>query len=315
MFQNKTPPIKPLNVENVFSAGLRIYRDNFKSYFGVSIRANLWFLLPFLALIPVPLFFMYGQPENLLFLLLIPIWLLLFLYCSAKSIVNSAIIARLVFGELVNQPETVREARRIMAPKIWAFFLALFLLFLMEMGIWLCFSMVIGIIAGIITAIMEDPAQQIVGILAFLGLIVIILFPIFLNFYLRLLIRFFIIDIPLAVEENITATQTIGRSWELTKGYVGRIFLILIVGVLITIPIGIIQQIIATEIKGILLTTVPTPSRDPSFQILSFLIRYIIGLLGNLLLLPFRQAIKAVVYYDLRTHREGIGLELRKREI
>ncbi|NET75961.1 hypothetical protein [Okeania sp. SIO1F9] len=91
--------------------------------------------------------------------------------------------------------------------------------------------------------------------------------------------------------------------------------MILIVGVLITIPIGIIQQIIATEIKGILLTTVPTPSRDPSFQILSFLIRYIIGLLGNLLLLPFRQAIKAVVYYDLRTHREGIGLELRKREI
>ncbi len=32
-------------------------------------------------------------------------------------------------------------------------------------------------------------------------------------------------------------------------------------------------------------------------------------------LLPFWQTIKAVIYYDLRTRREGMGLELRKREI
>jgi hypothetical protein len=29
--------------------------------------------------------------------------------------------------------------------------------------------------------------------------------------------------------------------------------------------------------------------------------------------MPFWQTIKAVIYYDLRTRREGMGLELRER--
>ncbi|MGB3514302.1 MAG: hypothetical protein WBA93_34845 [Microcoleaceae cyanobacterium] len=314
MSQNQTPTIEPLSVGNVVSAGLRIYRDHFKSYFPVAIQATLWSFLPFLALIPVPLFFIYGQPENSAFLLLIPIWLLLVLYCSAKSIVNSAIIARLVFGELANQPETVREARRIIDPKMWRFLLAFFLLFLIGIGVWLGFSVAIGIIFGIIGLVTNSFQQNFITN-AVMVLIGVVILGIFLSFIIQLFTRFLIIDMPLAVEDNVTATQTIGRSWELTKGYVGRIFLILMVGVLITIPIGIIVQIVAAVIQGILLTIVPTESTDPSFQILSFLIGYIIGLLGNLLLLPFWQAIKAVVYYDLRTRREGMGLELRKREI
>lgn len=315
MSQHQTPTIEPLSVGNVVSAGLRIYRDNFKSYFPLAIQVTLWSFLPFLALIPIPLFFIYGQPENSAILLLIPIWLLLLLYCSAKSIVNSAIIAKLVFGELANQPETVREARRIINPKMWRFLLAFFLLFLIGIGVWLGFSVVIGIIFGIITPLVANSFQQNFIVNAVVVLIGVVVFGISLSFIIRLLTRFFIVDMPLAVEENITATQTIGRSWKLTKGYVGRIFLILMVGVLITIPIGIIVQIVAAVIQGILLTIVPTQSTDPNFQILSFLIGYIIGLLGNLLLLPFWQAIKAVVYYDLRTRREGMGLQLRKREI
>ena len=31
--------------------------------------------------------------------------------------------------------------------------------------------------------------------------------------------------------------------------------------------------------------------------------------------LPFWQAIKAVIYYDLRSRREGLGLKLRDYEI
>ena len=60
---------------------------------------------------------------------------------------------------------------------------------------------------------------------------------------------------------------------------------------------------------------IPVEGTDPSFQLLSFLIGYAIGILGNIFLLPFWQAIKAVVYYDLRTRREGMGLELRKWKI
>ena len=37
-----------------------------------------------------------------------------------------------------------------------------------------------------------------------------------------------------------------------------------------------------------------------------------VGLAGGALLLPFWQAIKAVIYYDLRVRREGFGIELEE---
>ncbi|GFZ94078.1 hypothetical protein CYANOKiyG1_04740 [Okeania sp. KiyG1] len=134
-----------------------------------------------------------------------------------------------------------------------------------------------------------------------------------------LLARFFILEIPLAVEEVAGATKTLGRSWELTKGYVRRIFIILVIAGLITLPVGIILQIFTTILQGILLLAIsptqPIDATNPNIQFLSFLLGYAIGLLSNVFLLPFWQAIKAVVYYDLRTRREGIDLQLRKQDI
>lgn len=313
MSQNLTP-MEPLSVGNIVSAGLRIYRDHFKSYFGISIIASLWSFFPFLTLIPIPLLFIYDQPGNPALLALIPLWLLLFLYCSGKSIVNGVIIARLVFGELTNQPEAVGDVRRILNPKIWSFLLAFFLLFLIAIGVWLGLFLGIGIIAAIIGAIGSVVQQNFVaigiGVLIGIGI-----FVISLSFIIRLLTRFFIIDMPLAVEENITATKTLGRSWKLTKGYVARIFIILFVATLVSIPIGVIMQFIAGTIQVIVFENLPVETTDPSVQLLSILMGYTIGILGNIFLLPFWQAIKAVIYYDLRTRREGMGLELRKREV
>ncbi|WP_287239347.1 MULTISPECIES: hypothetical protein [unclassified Okeania] len=72
-------------------------------------------------------------------------------------------------------------------------------------------------------------------------------------------------------------------------------------------------------LQGILLLAIsptqPIDATNPNIQFLSFLLGYAIGLLGNVFLLPFWQAIKAVVYYDLRTRREGIDLQLRKQDI
>ncbi|NES74325.1 MULTISPECIES: hypothetical protein [unclassified Okeania] len=283
MSENSTIPIAPLSAGNIVSAGMRIYRDHFKPYLGVAIRATLWSFLPFLALIPIPLILIYNQANSSSFLLLIPVWLLLFIYSSAKSIINNAIIARLVFGELANQPETVREARRILKPKMWIFFLAFFLFFLIGIGIWLILSVVIGILAGIIAG-MANASQPNVGTIVVLVLIGIVIFIIALIFIVRLLIRFFVFDMPLAVEENITATQTLGRSWELTKGYVGRIFVVLFIASLVTLPIGIIVQIIAGILENILKATIPANPTDASFQLLLFLMGYSIGLLSNVFL-------------------------------
>lgn len=37
--------------------------------------------------------------------------------------------------------------------------------------------------------------------------------------------------------------------------------------------------------------------------------------MGGVLILPFWQTVKAVVYYDLRSRHEGLGLQLRDYDI
>src|ERR671933_2533500 len=152
---NPTQPTGPLSVGNVVSAGLRLYRDHFKSYFGVAILATLWALLPFLVLIPIPLLLIFGNANSAALLLLIPLGILLFFYCTAKYTANSALISRLAFGELVNRPESVREARHQVDPKFWVFLRTYLLLSLLSFGVVIGFyilTFLIGFIGAYITS-------------------------------------------------------------------------------------------------------------------------------------------------------------------
>ena len=84
---------------------------------------------------------------------------------------------------------------------------------------------------------------------------------------------------------------------------------------MITIPVAIIAQTAAASFRVILLQILPTDHTPPAFTALSSLLGFIIGLLSNILILPFWQAVKAVIYYDLRSRQEGLGLQLRDRPI
>lgn len=307
---NPIQPTGPLSVGNVVSAGLRLYRDHLKSYFGVAILATLWALLPFLVLIPIPLLLISGQANSAALLLLIPIGILLFFYGTAKYTANSALISRLAFGELVNRPETVREARHQLDPKFWLFLRTYLLLSLLSGGVVIGFY----ILTFLIVVIGAYIASSFRGNILAIGLIIligVIAFGAALSFIIRFFIRLFLYEVPLAIEENIKATQTIGRSWNLTKGHVGRILLILTIAFLITIPLYIIVQLVVSTIQVILLRVLSADPTSASFQILSFMVAYILGLVSGAVFLPFWQAIKAVIYYDLRSRREGLGLQMR----
>ena len=93
----------PLSVGNVVSASLRIYRDHFKSYLGLALVASLWLFVP-----------VYG-------------W--------AKYSAIAALISRLAFGEVRENPETVSDARREVDPRKWSFFGAGILTVLIYFGV------------------------------------------------------------------------------------------------------------------------------------------------------------------------------------
>lgn len=275
MSTNPTPtqPMGPVSVGNVISAAVRIYRDHFKLYYGLAFTAYLWVLVP--------------------------------IYGWAKFWAISALISRLAYSEVIERPETVNEARNYVMPRMWSFLWAGSLVGLIYFGITLGTMIVFGILGGVIAAIVGQNTAAIV-VVVLLGVIA---FIAFIFGYLWFCSRLFILEVPLAIENNLGASSAIGRSWKLTEGFVLRLIGVVSVAILVTLPISIVVQIISTLIQSFVGTLV-TPD-SPTFFSLFYLLVLPLSFASGSLLIPFWQAIKAVVYYDLRTRKEGLGLEIR----
>lgn len=285
MSQFSSSPMQPLSIGNVVTAGLRIYRSHFKSYFLLALKAYLWVLVP-----------VYG-------------W--------AKLFAIAGLLSRLSFSELVNQPESIEAGSRFVNSRLWQFLIAVLLMFLVGLGIGVGFIILIGIISAIFAALSAVGNLAVNAIAALIAIVVTLAFTIGI---LWLLARFFIVEVPLAIEDDINATSTISRSWELTKGFAWRLLGISLVAYLIALPIQIAIQV-GSSIIQIILASLSSQAPLGSSLVLSTLNTLIsiliLGLIlsSGALILPFWQAIKAVVYYDLRTRREGLGLKLRDRNI
>jgi hypothetical protein len=286
-------PIQPLSLGNIVNAGLRLYRSHLKDYFLLALKAYVWLLVPF-----------YG-------------W--------AKFYALSALISRLAFGELVNQPESISSGQRFVNSRLWQFFITILLMFLLIVGIYIGAVILVGILSGILGLILglifsllgvpfgEIAQQGNAGASVLTIVVTIIMLIVFLIAFFWLLMRFFLVDVPLAIEDNIDGRSTIARSRELTQGYVWRILFISLVAFLITLPLQIIVQIITTIIP---LIFAPLVEQNSSvFRPIVFLLNSVVSFASWAVVLPFWQAIKAVVYYDLRSRREGLGLRLRDHEI
>ena len=262
----------PLSVGNVVSASLRIYRDHFKPYFGLAFVAYLWLLVP--------------------------------IYGWAKFSAISALISRLAFGEVMEKPETVSDARREVNPRMWSFFWAGILTFLIYIGVYVAGTIAMAILAVGAAAIF---GQNYVIVGAFVVVAVIA----FLIIYIRLLSRLLIVELPLAMEDNLNASSAISRSWQLTKGSVGRIQWIVFVGFLVSLPITIVVQILTVIVQLVL--TPLLGAETGLFYLVYYLLILPLSFGSGALVTPFWQAMKAIIYYDIRSRKEGFGLKMRDR--
>jgi hypothetical protein len=262
--------IRPLSVGNVVTTGLVMYRSNLKTYLKLSIFAYLWLLLP--------------------------------IYGWAKFSAIHGLIARLAYRELINKPETESAARDHTNSQLWSFLGVGLGVGLRLFGLYLL--LYLAVIAAVLIPISILGAQTgiIIGVIA-----AIILFIVGIIVIIRFYSRWFVAEIPLAVEENVTSgSQSIDRSWDLTKDTVGRIQYIIVVAFLVTIPIQIVTGFIPSIFQ---VNTQPGTAAYNNIQLISFFL----SLLGGALIMPFWQAVKAVIYYDLRSRREGLDLRLRDR--
>jgi hypothetical protein len=274
-------PIQPLSVGSVVSAGMRLYRSHFQKYFLIALKAYAWLLVP-----------VYG-------------WV--------KFYALSALISRLAFGELVNQPESVSSGERFVNSRLWEFFVNMILMLAISGGITFGSILIGGLLIGIPVALLgglQDANPANIGIIILITLVVMI---IIFTAIVWIGTRFYLVDVPLAIEDDVNGSSTINRSWELTKGNIGRIVLISLVAALITIPIQLIIQIITSIIQ--LIFTPLLKEGNISFSMIFSLLILGLTFAGLALIAPFWQTVKAVIYYDLRSRREGLGLQLRDHDI
>lgn len=218
-------------------------------------------------------------------------------------------ISRLSFSELINQPETVSMAAPKIYPRMWSF-----LTLGINIGVYLIFvyfGLIIGggiicfILAFVLGLIIAQFPQSVAIVSIFTGLLfagtLILGFTWFFSHWM-------VAEVALAVEEEISVSQSMDRSWSLTKNSAVRVQIIAIVAFAVTLPLIFITNYFP---RLVLLRI----EENTSLYWTVYFISLLTSLVGGALVQPFWQSIKAVVYCDLRSRREGLGLQLRNRSI
>ncbi|MDF5736959.1 MULTISPECIES: hypothetical protein [unclassified Nostoc] len=264
--------IQPLSIGNVVSAAVRLYRSHLKTYLKLALIAHLWIIVP--------------------------------IYGWAKYAAISGLISRLAFGELIYQPESVQTASSHVNPRLWSFLSVGFQVGISLLVIYLGLAIVGGVVGvllgGVLGGILGVSAAIIGTIIGVIVTVILVLLGLT-WFYSRWVVA----EVPLAVEENINSGESVARSWELTKASVFRIQGVVLVAFIVTLPLVFVLN----YIPNLFLLKLEQGS---TIYWIVYVISLIGSLIGGIFVMPFWQALKAVLYLDLRSRREGLGLQLRK---
>ncbi|MEA5502097.1 hypothetical protein VB735_03035 [Halotia wernerae UHCC 0503] len=265
-------PTQPLSIGNVVSAAVRLYRSHLKTYFKLALIAYLWVLVP--------------------------------IYGWAKYAAISGLISRLAFRELIYQPESVGNARSHVNPRLWSFLRVSFQVGISLFLIYIGLAIVGGILAGLLGIVLGTilgSSGIIVGTTLAIILMVVIVLLGLTWFYARWVVA----EVPLAVEESINGGESVDRSWDLTKASVFRVQSVVLVAFFVTLPIVLLLN----YVPSLFLLRLEQGS---TLYWSVYTISIITSMIGGMFVMPFWQALKAVLYFDLRSRREGLGLQLRE---
>jgi hypothetical protein len=273
---------------NAVTASLNLYRKRFKTYLKISLISHLWFLIP--------------------------------IYGWAKFFAGMALISRLALAEINGKPETLREAETHIKPREWNFFVAAILAFLGFMRRGFFWVLPWMVIPRIIVRFRSDILYS--EIAYFINRYIPISNPIFfLIFYLivyiglslkplKIYASFFIYELPLAIEEGITSSTTVTRSRQLVEGLQTSIVKTIFIMYFTIIPILFLSDFFKALILQFTLRSIYQNYPYVTYWVIQKIIWIIYWGSLNILINPFWQTLKSVVYYHLLCQKEAFDLPL-----
>ncbi len=323
---------QPLSIGDVVSVGLAIAKQRWPLFCGIALRSIAWLVIPLFGVIFGTAFLTTtssssgSQVTNTgAGVLLFVIWLVVALFCFGKYLANAGLISRIVFNDLSQRHETVKEAARVTRSLTWSYLGASILYLVIFISAAFVLSIAFSFIGGILILMFAGVIGGITGnggvlgrdpvAIGMLSTVIVIAMLLLILGYVTALVwvmaRFFFSEVPLSVEPRIGGIGAIGRSWELSKRSGWRLMTITTVGFLVTVPITTLGQLIVA--LPLLAVQVSQPAENASAWAtgISSLLNLISTLVITLLTMGFWQAVKAVVYFDLLNCREGKALELQ----
>lgn len=300
---------EPMGASEIVGTGWRLYTSNLPQYLSIALVATIWSSVPtvlnlLMTLGPVYL----GTPLSPgLSILLFVVWVAIAIFCTAQSLGQFAGISRLAYQSLSNTAESAEESLRFTCERRFSFLGATILqsliIFIAVLALMILYAIFVGILAAVLSAVADSPILVVFfGVLSIAG-IVALFFA-----YLYIVVRFMLIEQPIAIEPSSGVLAAISRSWELTGLRVGRSMLVFFLLFLIVFAISIvILGAIGIAMSGTALAIL-TSNPDPEEMMRLFWPFYIAILATSVAIslgvMPLFKTASTVLYFDLRNQFE-----------
>ena len=271
--------LKPMDIGEILDGALTIFRRHFLLFMKIGIIA-LWFPVA----LTIYLELVGGSEQHVVLALLVQVlryFAGLFLTASAIRIISDSYLGR--------APE-LSDALALGSSKIMP-------LFLVGLGK----GILIGLVAVAVGVVAALGAGKMVGGSggAALGVILAVVLGCWLVAYLAC---GYAVTTPVVVLEDLNASSdSFGRSWDLTRGFRLKIFLIfLVAAVVVFVPsviVGALGAAVAVNVRIL----------GQAIEIVSAAL--------PILLTPLLSCVLTLVYYDLRVRREAFDLEVLSEQL
>ena len=314
--------VEPMDVGGVIGTAWRLYRENFKRFMVRSLFGSVWLIFPMAILLAGVLWMLHADLTVGEFAgplgLLIPAWIVLFLWCNAQSLGELAAISRLAYRRLKTPPglmvETMPEALRFTRSRKFSLLGSAVIQWLVlgslstMLSVAVLFS--IGMVFVGLGLVTGQPSSGLflsggalfLGSVAFLG-----------GLSIWLSLRFLVTEQALAIEKDSGAIASIGRSWKLMKKNTLRSLGVMILAGLVCLPLFLVMFVASQMAQSAVLNlfdAVPSPATPPPVVFLGFVasmtIGSLIGMLGGIITNPFFRAVVTTLYFDIRNRKESI---------
>lgn len=203
------------------------------------------------------------------------------LYFCIVSAVNSATVFA-VSDSYMGQDASVRGSYRKVGTKFFRVLLMIFLFFVVTISSFVFVAIVGGVLSS--------------PVVIFLGFLLLII-PLVI-FFCRMAVA-----VPVAMLENAGAIRSIERSFHLTKGFAGQIFLILLLVLVLTYV-----AILILQMPTIILAAISVAAhKQPSLVVI--VIQQIAAFFSQVLVGPIGTIAFALMYYNLRVRKEAFDIQ------